>query len=155
MEPIAIVMKYYRMGDLDQFLSGRGVAANEYDYSKGQVVTLLKQICQAITHMHLAGSGHCDIKPGNVLLDVMDHQLSIVMSDFGISRVLDPAKLKVYFEVSNIKGVSVGFAAPEVWAMFRQKSQKISDPQVIKGSDTYALAETFLAMMTRRKPWNV
>ena len=105
--------------------------------------------------MHQAGFGHCDIKPGNVLLDIVDRQLAIVMSDFGISKVLDPSSLKVYFEVSNIKGVSVGFAAPEVWAMFRQKSQHIFDPQVIKGSDTYALAVTFLAMMTRRKPWNV
>ena len=56
--------------------------------------------------MHGMGLAHCDVKLANVLLDIntKKHQLVVVVSDFGISRVVTNEKLKVEaFEISTLR----------------------------------------------------
>jgi len=49
-------------------------------------VAMLAQVCDAVAYAHGRGVIHCDLKPGNILVDDGDRPVVI---DFGISRILD------------------------------------------------------------------
>ena len=49
-------------------------------------VTILADICDAVAYAHGRGVIHCDLKPGNILVDAAGRAVVI---DFGISRILD------------------------------------------------------------------
>ena len=103
------------------------------------------------------GFAHCDVKPANVLLDINaeTQQLMVIVSDFGISRVVTKEKLRVAaFQVSTLRGASISYAAPEVMFRFRAKFIE-SDHRVWNAGDVYALAMSLMEMMKRRNPWRL
>jgi WD40 repeat protein len=51
-----------------------------------ECVAILAQVCDAVAYAHGRGVIHCDLKPGNILVDDGDRPVVI---DFGISRILD------------------------------------------------------------------
>ena len=51
-----------------------------------ECVAMLAQVCDAVAYAHGRGVIHCDLKPGNILVD--DGGRPVVI-DFGISRILD------------------------------------------------------------------
>jgi serine/threonine protein kinase len=58
----------------------------------GQVVSLLEQLAAGLGHAHDRGVIHRDVKPGNVLLEVLPGGGEIVkLIDFGISTTAQPA----------------------------------------------------------------
>jgi hypothetical protein len=50
-----------------------------------RVLTILRQVAQALTHAHAQGLIHRDLKPGNVLLDKDGHAF---LTDFGLVRTV-------------------------------------------------------------------
>lgn len=154
-EPIVcMIMKFYEYGDLERFIYKNGKVARMFPYSKSQIVSLFKQLCTAIHYMTFEGFCHCDVKPSNALLDVNEAgKLVLLLSDFGISKVLDPNSLKVTaFKVSRVNGASVQYAAPD--ALFRLRSKMlIKDPAVWKAGDVYSLSITLLEMLQRKLAW--
>jgi serine/threonine protein kinase len=68
-------------------------------------------IAHAINYLHSeTGMGeivHCDLKPGNVLLD---QDMEAHVCDFGISRIIDPQIMGATLS-STIRG-SIGYIAP-------------------------------------------
>lgn len=54
--------------------------------SSRECVAMLGQVCDAVAYAHGRGVIHCDLKPGNILVDQGDRPVVI---DFGISRILD------------------------------------------------------------------
>ena len=154
LKPACIVMKFYQHGDLQHFICGQGIAAQHFCYSKWQLVSLFRSYCSAIAFMHECGIAHCDVKPENVLLDVIGTQLIPIVTDFGICRIFAEEAIQVdAFEVADIIGVSLRYAAPEVLVHFR-KSHKITDARVIKAGDTYALSITLMEMLKKRTVWH-
>lgn len=99
---------------------------------------------------------HCDLKPLNVLLDSVDGvSLVPILSDFGISYISDNTHLKVEaFKVSNSRGLSLMYAAPENLYNFR-RGMRESRPFILRAGDMYAFAVIMYNMITRRDPWNV
>jgi serine/threonine protein kinase/tetratricopeptide (TPR) repeat protein len=54
-------------------------------------LALLLPVCEAVTHAHQRGIIHRDIKPGNVLVTILDGKPIPKVIDFGIAKVLGPA----------------------------------------------------------------
>jgi serine/threonine protein kinase len=104
--------------------------------------------------MHKEGVAHCDLKPGNVLLEIdANGKLNTVLSDFGIARILNPREIQVEaFEVANVDGVSISFAAPEAIARFRSRVAEI-DTDIYKGGDVYSLSIIVYEMLKRDFAW--
>ena len=153
--PVTMVMKWYELGDLIHFVLGRGASvARRIPYSKLIVVSLLRQFADAIAHLHKNGVAHCDIKPGNVLLDIDSNQnLVAILADFGISRIVDKESLKVQaFELADLRGASITYAGPEVIFRFRNRLNE-SSGKIWMAADTYAFAICILQMLVRRPPW--
>ena len=154
--PASLVMRNYRYGELGRYIRGRGPCANFFPYTKRQVLGLLSNVLSAVHLMHQTGFAHCDLKPGNVLLEVdLGKNLVGVLADFGIARIVDKSTLKVHaFEISEIAGVSMAYAAPEAFFYFRQK-KVCEDADVIKGGDVYALSILMLEVLQRRRGWKI
>lgn len=73
-----LVMRYLRGGDLRARLTAGALPADE-------VVELVDQIASALQEAHHNGIIHCDVKPGNILLD--ENGLAY-LTDFGIAQLL-------------------------------------------------------------------
>ena len=153
-QPAAFILKYYRWGDLGDFVHGRSRNPLPFDLTLLLATSLYLIICRTIKVMHESGYAHCDIKPANILLDLTpDGSLLPVLADFGISRVLDPNTLKVHaFEVSAVRGASTAYAAPETLHRFRFKYEE-RNPQIYIAGDVYALAITLLYILQRGRVW--
>lgn len=155
--PVTMVMKYYALGDLHNLISGgRSASQNVIVYSRKLIISLARQICDAVGHMHSAGVVHCDIKPANVLIDqdIETKIITAVLTDFGISRIVDQDIIKVKsFAVSDLRGASIAYSGPEAITRFHQRRTD-DDVLIWKSSDVYALSITFFELMIRRNAWH-
>ena len=153
--PVTMVMKFYELGDMVHFIAGRGATVKRgIPYTKFAIVSLLRQFTSAIAHMHENGIVHCDVKPANVLLDTdANGNLLAVLTDFGISRIVDKTAMKVQaFNVADLRGASLAYASPESLIRFRKRLAE-TNGEVWTAADTYALAMSALQMMIRATPW--
>ena len=157
--PVTMVMKLYRLGDLSEFIEHCGSASKRYPYSKATVVSLLRQICLGIAFMHANGVVHCDIKPANFLLDTdplsNHHQLSVRIGDLGIAKIVEQQSANIItgFQLSDLRGASIAYAAPESITRFRQR---LAEPNsdIWKGGDAYAISMCVLHVVNRHSPWS-
>ena len=149
--PLILVMKFYAGGNLLSLILNENRELR-CPYTKVMVVRFFRQVCTAVSVMHSTGLAHCDIKPANVLLDVRrDGSVIPILSDFGISRVIEASALKVYaFALSELKGMSLAYAAPEALVRFRSRGNEVR-PDVWKAGDIYALSVTLYEMLLRRR----
>lgn len=111
-------MKYYPMGSLSRYILNNNRDLRAYPYTKRQVIALISGCAEAYSALHAAGISHNDVKPDNVLLeyDASRRLLMPVVTDFGIARLLSDVELHVKaFQTGNLRGMSVNFAAPEVF----------------------------------------
>ena len=162
LRPVCLIMKHYQHGDLSKYIKGGngGELGKLFPYSKSNVLSLLRQMSDAFSHMHRAGMVHNDIKPGNILMDVTpENQLMAVVTDFGITRIVDEKSLKVdAFIVVDIRGLSAGYAAPEAWDRLRRRTLAVNDaeknPEYWKASDAFSIAMMTYHMLMRTSPWH-
>ena len=151
--PPCILLKYYDRGDLLDYIEG--FKNTDFTYSKKRVIILLKQVSQAVAFMHKDDIAHCDIKPQNILLELNQGTgfLTGVLTDFGLARVISRNALQVEgFPVSDLRGGSVVYSAPEVLTRFREGRDE-KDPAIWRAGDAYALSVTLMEMLTRQDAW--
>ncbi|GAB4335759.1 MAG: hypothetical protein Kow00117_18680 [Phototrophicales bacterium] len=103
-----------------------------------QVAAWIEQISSALDYAHKQGIIHRDLKPGNVLLD-SSHKAHL--SDFGIARLSDAAKL-----------TRTGLQMPGT--AHYMSPEQVSGENLLPQSDIYALAVLAYVFMVRQYPFD-
>jgi TolB protein len=106
---------------------GKPMAVNE-------VLIYLKALSAALGYAHANGVVHCDVKPGNVMIDQGGN---IYLTDFGIARHSDSATTTL------ATSGTVAYMAPE---------QILGEP-VSPATDIYALGILLYEMVTGQRPF--
>ncbi len=75
-------------------------------------VAMMIEVCEAVHAAHARGIIHRDIKPGNVLVDNVDHNPKVI--DFGVARATSPELSAATLDTSGQEIVgSLGYMSPE------------------------------------------
>jgi eukaryotic-like serine/threonine-protein kinase len=99
-----------------------------------EVLIYLKGLCAALGYAHANGVVHCDVKPGNVM---MDRGGTIYLTDFGIARHSESA-------TTSMGGAGTpAYMAPE----------QIRLQPVSAATDVYALGVMLFEMLCGRRPF--
>jgi len=100
----------------------------------GETLTYLKALCAALGYAHTNGVIHCDVKPGNVMID---RNGSIYLTDFGIARHAESTE-------TTLGAVgSPAYMAPE----------QVRGEAVTPATDVYAIGVILFEMLTGRRPF--
>jgi hypothetical protein len=123
-DPPYYVMEYMENGSLEELLRSGQIPLED-------AVAFFREIAVALVHAHNKGILHCDLKPGNILLD-QDRQPRL--ADFGQSRLTN--------EMSPALG-TLFYMAPE-------QADLIATPDA--RWDVYALGAVMYRMLTGQPP---
>ncbi|KAK2993771.1 hypothetical protein RJ640_018061 [Escallonia rubra] len=115
----ALVYSYMANGSLDGWLHQKTLVDSGNEENRG--LTLLQRlniaidVASALDYLHHHSGTtlvHCDLKPGNVLLDI---DLVAHLGDFGLTRILPEATHAFSTSQSSSIGIkgTIGYAAPE------------------------------------------
>ncbi|MBN2555461.1 MAG: serine/threonine protein kinase [Anaerolineales bacterium] len=102
---------------------------NQGPLSSGRVMEITHAVSSALHYAHAQGLVHCDIKPGNILIDASGRAL---LTDFGIARMTDAATMTM-----------VGAGTPAYMAPELVRGQEPT-PQ----TDIYSLGVVLYEMVT-------
>lgn len=133
---------------MDLVLTASGEAKTLADVEPGsvdenQLLDWFGELCDALDYVHDKGVIHRDVKLNNILISSDGHA---VLSDFGISRIIDPglrAAIDIKKTTSHINGGrfvmgTAGYMAPELY----------SGADATKESDVFALGVCFFKLLT-------
>jgi eukaryotic-like serine/threonine-protein kinase len=133
---------FFQSGELSylltHFIDGQNLAEYmrtrpDHSLSLGNALICLKALCAALGYAHGFDVVHCDIKPGNVMIDGVG---KIFLTDFGIARHADSTK-------TLIRSIGTpGYNAPE----------QIYEKKLTPAADIYALGIVLYEMITGSRP---
>lgn len=83
------------------------ITSDGYVMSEAEVINYMRQICEAVRHMHEKNIIHLDIKPENIMCQTRT-STNVKLIDFGLATKLDPN------DVVKISTGTAEFAAPEI-----------------------------------------
>ncbi len=98
-------------------------------FTAERVLEVLRPVCSALHYAHAQGIVHCDVKPGNIMIDTQGH---VLLSDFGIARMTDAAT------ATMIGAGTPAYMAPE----------QIRGEEPVPQTDIYALGVILFEMLT-------
>ncbi|EKX40817.1 hypothetical protein GUITHDRAFT_158278 [Guillardia theta CCMP2712] len=78
--------------------------------SEREAAAVVKQMLEAIGHMHSRGLVHCDLKPENILYADMSENSPLKIADFGFAQFL-PGRLE---KLKQTLGGTPSYTAPEI-----------------------------------------
>jgi tRNA A-37 threonylcarbamoyl transferase component Bud32 len=108
----------------------------------GTAANITAQIAKALSHAHNLGVVHRDVKPDNVVLEVMNGSLTAQLIDFGIAR-LEFDNADPLTGANNIIGTP-SYMSPE----------QCCGEQLDGRSDIYSLGCMFFEMLTGQAPYS-
>ena len=107
-------------------------------------ISILRDVCRALSYAHAHGVVHRDIKPDNILLS---HGTAEV-TDFGIAKALDASRVTEPDETLTQAGVSIGTAA------YMAPEQVAADPGIDHRADIYSLGVVAYEMLAGHTPFS-
>ena len=122
---------------LERYVDGpslKGVLRQRQSIPVPETLAYLKAMCAALGYAHVNGVVHCDVKPGNVMVD---RGGTVYMTDFGVAR---------HAESTTTTLATAGtpaYMAPE----------QIRGEAVSAETDIYALGIVLYEMLTGRRPF--
>jgi serine/threonine protein kinase len=153
---IATVYEFHRDGGLMyitmEYLDGRTLDEVIKDDARPagglpveRALTIIEDLCAALSHAHGKSIVHADFKPGNCFLTQNDH---VKVLDFGIARAMkDPnaaAGDETLFDPRTIGALTPAYASPEML-----EGVEDADPR----DDIYGLACVAYELLTGRHPF--
>jgi len=124
-----IAMEHLQGGDLKQKML-KGLDEDE-------VIRIITQVAEALSHAHSNHFTHRDIKPGNILFDEHDNA---ILADFGIANTV---------RFSQKDSIINGFAGTPNYI----SPEQVSDKPVDHRSDLYSLGVVYYEILTGVKPF--
>ena len=124
-----LVVQFAEQGSLAESFERGG----SRPWSLERVVTLAKEVAEALDYAHSRNVLHRDVKPAN-LLQIGSH---VLLSDFSVASLIDADASHLSTGLAG----SPAYMAPEVWSM-----------QPGRYSDQYALAVTCFFLLTGNYP---
>jgi len=124
-----IAMEHLQGGDLKQKML-KGLDEDE-------VIRIITQVAEALSHAHSNHFTHRDIKPGNILFDEHDNA---ILADFGIANTV---------RFSQKDSINNGFAGTPNYI----SPEQVSDKPVDHRSDLYSLGVVYYEILTGVKPF--
>ncbi len=109
-----------------------------------QRLQILRGVAYGLLTLHDSALVHLDVKPANILLAFLGDKIVAKLTDFGISKSLDPA--------STFAGSTMGGAGSLMW-MAPELHKRPATPS--PASDVYAFGMVMYEMYTRRQPWEL
>lgn len=138
------LMEFVDGVNLRQLLQGRRLSPRE-------ALAIVPQICDALQYAHDQGIVHRDIKPENILLD---RQGRVKVADFGVAKLIGPAKEAVpgaedvSVSASNLTDASRVMGTP----LYMAPEQMEHPREVDHRADIYSLGVVFYQMLTGELP---
>src|SRR3982751_2868508 len=121
-------MKLVEGEKLDELIAHRA-------FHQRDAAALVAKVARAVQHAHERGVLHCDIKPGNILIDPRGEPQ---LTDFGLARVLQaPADM-----TSQLSGTP-SYMAPE----------QVANETSTHATDVYGVGTVLYQLLTRRAPF--
>ncbi|MEU8229035.1 serine/threonine-protein kinase [Actinoplanes sp. NPDC048967] len=132
-ESLGLVMDFVAGGSLRERLRSAGTLA------PAEAARLLAQVAAALAEAHTLGVVHRDVKPDNILLQIVDGRADARLTDFGIARVVDAAGLTTPHAIIG----TPHYMAPEV----------ISGADAGPAADVYAVGVVLYELLTGHTPY--
>lgn len=133
------VMEYVSEGSLRELLRKKPIL------SIVEAIELGRDICYALQDIHAAGIFHCDLKPGNILLDKYRGRLVAKVSDFGNCYEPTNPAYSVSTHTKFPRGTRP-YTAPEQFEVDPQ------NPEIDARVDIYSLGVILYELLTGRTP---
>ena len=121
----------------------RARIASQTPFTIAECLSILRDVTRALGYAHERGVVHRDIKPDNVLLS----RGAAEVTDFGIAKALDAARMPASGETLTQFGTSVGTPA------YMSPEQAAGDPALDHRTDIYAVGVLAYEMLTGQPPF--
>ncbi|MCA8975324.1 MAG: serine/threonine protein kinase, partial [Planctomycetes bacterium] len=120
---------------------------DKHKQSVEERLRLFLQVCHGVQHAHHKGVIHRDLKPDNILVEILDHRPVARIIDFGLARAANPMDMEysVHTEFGQILG-TLPYMSPE--------QAEMSGTDVDTRTDIYSLGVLLYELLTGTLPFS-
>jgi serine/threonine protein kinase len=153
-DPKTLLQRYYPLGTLWNLIQRPLSVGMDFQWTSVHRKAFALDIAKGLAYMHSMAIAYCDLKPHNVLISEENGKLTAVLTDFGISLIMD-VKLSSGQApiIDHLNGITVRYAAPEAIRRLLNRPYIRVTPVMARAGDVYSFAAVIYAMLCMKMPW--